>query len=410
MNFKKNYIIICFLLLTTMLFDCTEPFNAVTETFEDALVIEATITDELKTQEIKLSRTIALEEGSEPNYVTSAQVSIEGSNSMVYNFEHTAYGVYESAEQFQAQLGVSYKLKIALNGRQYSSSTQVLPSKVEIEKVYGELINIENGLGVQIFVDSEEAQGNANYFRYEYEETYQIIAKNHFPFDLVLDPEEWADDVQTGLFCSERPIWVRRPLNEKTCYLSDVSNDIFVTSINGVNESRVLKYPIRFIQADDHLLRDRYSILVKQFVQSADANNFYKILKEFGDDESLLIENQPGFVQGNIFSEVNENEKVIGFFDVSSMSSKRIFFNYKDFEIERKPSYLFECDEFRDYNFGAIGPPFTEHDERGFLFRLLKDHGYKFFGQDMCVVFIVKAECGNCTSFASGEKPLFWED
>ncbi len=405
MNLKRLNII-AFLLL---LFNCTEPFTVVTENFEDVLVVEATITDELKTQEIKLSRTIALEEGSEPNYVTSAQVSIEGSNSMVYNFEHTAYGVYESVIPFQAEQGVSYQLKIVVNGKKYNSTIQILPPKVEIEQVYAELIEIEKGVGVQVFVDSETTPQNANYFRYEYEETYQIIARNYFPLDLRLEPEDWASDADAGFLCSKLPVWVLRPQNERICYLDDVSNDIFITSINGVNESRVLKYPIRFIKADDHLIRDRYSILVKQFVQSADANNFYRILKELGDDESLLIDNQPGFVQGNIFYEENKNEKVIGFFEVSSMSTKRLFFDYKDFEIERKPRYPFEC-EIREFNFLATGPPSSEQDERASLYNLLSNFGYKFYGQDMCNILITNKECGDCTSFASAEKPLFWED
>ncbi len=408
MNLKNSYAItISMLLVIILCFGCIEPFIAVTETFEDVLVIEATITDELKVQEIKVSRTYGLENGVEPNYVSNAVVSVEENNSITYNFKHTAYGVYESVEPFQAQEGMAYVLKVSTaNGRNYSSTAEILSPKVEIEKVYGELIDIEEGTGVQIFVDSESIQNDANYFRYEYEETYQIIANRYFPFDLSLTPEDWPEFGGEGLNCQVRPVWVRRPLNEKTCYLSDVSNDILLTNINRVNESRVLKYPIRFIREDDHLLRDRYSILVKQFVQSADANNFYRILKKLGDDESLLIDNQPGFVQGNIFSEEDKNEKVIGFFDVSPVSSKRIFFDYKDFEIENKPKYLFECEE-REYNFAVTG---GLGNERAILFNLFSNFGYKLSYIDRCTVVVINKECGNCTSFASGEKPTFWED
>lgn len=406
MNLKRIHINIIFILIGIVYLQCTEPFSPVTESFEDALVVEATITDELKTQVIRLSRTYKLEESAGLNYVTNANITLNGSDGSVSNFNHVGDGVYNSANVFRAEQGVSYNLTIVdSNGKRYTSSQEILPPKVEIETVYAELITREGVPGVQVFVDSEQTPDNASYFRYEYEEGYKIVAAKYNSNDVDLD--NWKDE-GTNLFCIGDIQFIPRPEEQKTCYLERDSNEIIVTSLNGLSETKITQYPIRFISVDDYVLRDRYSILVKQFVQSADANNFYKILKELGEDGSLFIENQPGFVRGNIFSEENRDEKVIGFFDVSSMSTKRIFFDYQDFDIPR-PAYLYDC-EIETFNYAATGPPVTTVDERGNLFRLLSSGRYKYLLQDECQVLIVPLQCGDCSSFASSIKPSYWED
>ena len=78
------------------------------------------------------------------------------------------------------------------------------------------------------------------------------------------------------------------------------------------------------------MIRNRYSILVKQYVQSLAAHTYYETLKEISDNGSILSQTQPGFFRGNISSVDNPREKVIGFFEVSSYSEKRIFFNFSD--------------------------------------------------------------------------------
>ncbi|WP_187388298.1 DUF4249 domain-containing protein [Seonamhaeicola marinus] len=403
---KRIYIKIVFCLIGLACLECTEPFTAVTETFEDVLVVEATITDELKTQEIRLSRTYRLEESGGLNFESGANIVLNGSDGSIHNFEHTESGIYHSVNPFQAVQNVVYNLSITdSSGKKYITSEESLPPSVDIDNVYTELITREGTTGVQVFVDSEETPEDANYFRYEYEEAYKIVALYYNSNDVVL--ENWKEE-GTSMFCFEDLEFVPRPEEQKTCYVERNSKDIIVTSINGLSESKISQFPVRFISAQDYVLRDRYSILVKQFVQSANANNFYKILKELGDDGSLFIENQPGFVRGNIFSEENENEKVIGFFDVSSMSSKRIFFDYQEFDINR-PKYLYDC-EVDALNYAATGPPISVDDERNILFRRLSSGNYKFHGQDECTVFVVPLQCGDCSSFASSNKPSYWED
>lgn len=381
-------------LASLCLFSCTEPFALVTESFEDVLVVEATITDEMKYQEINVSRTYLLED-SIPVLESNANVNIEDSNQNTYNFIHIEGSLYRSTVPFQALEGVSYKLLITTNdGKRYESKQEVLPAKAEIENLYAELVDVNGETGVQVLVDSNENLGEAKYFRYKYEETYKIVAPLYSPFDA---------SVSGGITGGTINI-VPKSQEEKICFSSNYSNKIILTSVNSLSENKVSRFPIRFIPTDASILRERYSILVTQYVQSVEANNFYNIFKELASDEGLLVDNQPGFIQGNIFSLQNSTEKVIGYFDISSVSSKRIYFNYADFNISYPP-YFYDC-ELLTLDYDLTGP---DVNERILLLQLLSGE-YKFLTGNHPIYTIVNPECGSCTTFSSNIKPEFWED
>lgn len=383
-------------------FGCTEEFALVTETFEDVLVVEATITNELKIQQIRLSRTFPLE--GEPFFENKANVRVIDSNNNEYTFNDTSGGLYVSTTEFQAEQGVSYRLLITTSdGKEYSSIDEFLPESAEISNLYAELITSGGKRGIQVLVDSNDNLGNSNYFRYEYEETYQRIADYFFYYDLIISDASGIGTDQI-LYSIREEV---RPDNERVCYESRDSNEIIVTSTDGLIEQKVSKFPVRFISDDDIIIRDRYSILVKQYVQSADANNYYRILKDISSDESLLIDKQPGFIQGNVFSSQSIDEKVVGFFDVSSVSSERIFFTYSDFGIIEKPEYPFLCKDSETLSYNVP-------DDRPILYDLLVNKNYKYNGRadsnDDMEYVLVRPECGNCSSYASNIRPDFWED
>lgn len=374
---------------------CTEPFKLVTQSFQDALVVEATITNELKHQEIKLSRTYALESENQA-LETNANVRIEDSNNNLYNFHETQSGVYQSNDLFQAVEGVSYQLLISTtDGKKYSSSKEYLPTKVDIDKVYTELVTKDGEEGIQVLVDSKAGSGDANFFRYEYEEAYKIVTPAYSPYDMVFSNVTNDGTDYTINF-------VLKSVDGSVCYGTNNSTNIILTSSNSSTENKVLSFPLRFIPIDDAKIGNRYSILVKQYVQSAEAYNFYKVLRDLGTDASVLVDNQPGFVQGNMFSQHDPNEKVIGFFDVSSVTvSNRLYFNYEDFELD-PPPYFYDCN-YLDLNT-------VEPRSKFMLYDKVQYGGLKFYSENNGIYTIVSRNCGDCTAFASNIRPEFWED
>lgn len=394
---------------------CVEEIDFVepNETFESALVIEATITNELKQQEIILSRTYAFEEDG-PNPESGATVTIESSQG-VFSFTENESGIYLSDVPFSAQDNVDYKLRIVTNNdRVYTSRPTQLTQTLEIGDLYAVRENNDFGEnGMSIYVDSYDPTGNSKYYRYTYEETYKIIAPRWTPEEIILtDP----------LTCE---VWLQeRTQEEKVCYNTVPSLSINLITTSGLTEDRVTKHLIRFINSENFILTWRYSIKVKQFIQSLEAYTFYKTLDEFSGEGSLFSQTQPGFISGNIFSETNSEEKVIGFFDVSTVSDKRIFFNYEDYyPNEPQPNFPIYC-EPRSLD------QYTEAGGCGTLISgLILDEVAYWGGASYSIDTIalpsgeviidtttigpfnmVTRPCGDCTALGSNIVPDFWVD
>ena len=398
MNYRKLHLILIFIIgICTN--SCVTPFDIKTITFESALVVEATISNEIKYQEINLSRTFDLEEKG-PYTESNADIIIIDDLQNIYNFHETTLGKYVSNEEFGAVSNRDYQLKIITNeGKSYASQLTQLTNTSQIDKVYAE--KSEDGKGVNIFVDSYNPNGNSRYYRYVYEETFKIIASKWSYRDLVL--------------VSKYPVifdFVPRDENKRNCYNTIYSKGIIQTETNNLIDDKVTKFPVRYINNDNYIISHRYSMLLKQYVQSQEAYTFYKTLEDLSGSESLLSQNQPGFVSGNIFSEDNSNEKVIGFFEVSSVSTKRIFFSPKelDLTVPYPRPYPVPC----HLTAPQLNPRYElsifDYLESGrFLFYARNGPGAPPLDPPSGGPYIMtESACGDCTEIGTNITPDFW--
>lgn len=396
----KNYI---YLIAVLLLAGCTEPYKLQTNTFEEALVVEATITNELKKQEIKITKTYRLEEDG-PQAVAGADVSVTDDNGNSYDFEAAENGMYVSTQEFQAAPNTNYHLNIVTSdGKSYSSSTEKLTTVSPITNVSALSKTVNGVAGVQIGASSFDPTSQSQYYRYTYEETYKVIAPYYSEFTAAVN-----QDSDPALTIDDEIVLVPRTGESKTCYSSAVSDKILVTSTNDLSEDRVADFPVRFIEKQDPILRNRYSILVTQYVQSLAAYTFYKTLSGIsGSGGSILSQNQPGFFSGNIHSDENPDEKVIGFFEVSSVSKMRIFLNFADiFPGQTLPGYFQDC-ELIAYNQAQ----FDEWDPEGKVLRSEIINGrLLYFSREGDIYYMVVPACGDCTEISSNVIPPFWID
>lgn len=405
MNNKLTYRILFLLFTTFFISSCTEQYVLQTNTFEDALVVEATITNELKKQEIKITRTYRLEE--EDNTIEAgANVRVTDNDNNQYAFE-LKDSIYVSKTAFQAVPGKKYRLEITTKeGKSYFSSSETLPTVNEIQNVNASVQTVDNQRGVQITVNSFDPKNTSKYYRYEYEETYKIIAPLwNQDKTILLPPLPGNNHKEIGV--------VPRDSETKICYSTAKSKDILIASTNVLNEDR-MAYPIRFISNQNYIISHRYSILAKQYVLNLESYTFYKTLKKMSGSDNILSQNQPGFFYGNIRSSDNPNEKVIGFFDVSSVSSKRIFFNYTDlFPGEPLPPYINNCDiKMLTFCFESTNP-----DCKGGILlstiesnQLVYRNSYQYSNPTYTTYEMVSPPCGDCTSFSSNVVPPFWTE
>ncbi len=383
-----SWVLILFL---TMVSSCIEPFEGAVNSFEDVLVVNATITNEIKKQEVSLTRSFRFEEEVAPAEV-NAEVVIRTEDGDQYIFEEVSPGKYESIIPFAAEINKEYSLTILTEGgSSYESSTMQLPvQETNIDDLYAERITNDDGIeGVGIFVDSFDATSNSNYYRHEYIETFKIIAPFWSPFDIVVTGEG-VSTFSTAIILRER--------EERTCYGSAPSKNIQVASTLALSEDRLTKYNVRFIEADNYILTHRYSVLVRQYVQSPAAFSYYETLRGLSQTSgNVFSEDQPGFLAGNIRSIENPRENVAGLFEVAAVDEKRIFFDYEDFfPNEAPPPYISDCIPFSPSTEGGLG----ERD----LLNLIYDDAVRYYAPGL----VVTNRCGDCTTLGSNVIPDFW--
>lgn len=384
--YKKTLILFASLLLITA---CVVEVPIESKGFEQALVVEGTVTNEFKQHLIKLSQVFAIDTIG-PNPLSGATVKVIGASE--YIFEETTPGNYISIDSFAAKPGINYQLFILVNGEEYESKPLQLPETSSIGQLTSNRINYRGNDGVAITLNNQASTGAAKYYRYEFTETFKFNS-NYFKANKIV--------IEDG-----EALEVPKLKEEYTCYRTDESQKILLASTNSLSEDSVNDLLITFIDAKDPKLSLRYSVLVKQYVISSEAYNYYEILKELSGSDNIFSQSQPGFFAGNIYNSNNVDEKVIGFFNISSVSTKRTYFNYDDF---------YDPESLRP-RFVPVAACEVTFPSLNVLIEQVKNDQVRWFGSPIIPnlpggsYFVVARRCVDCTVFGSNEKPEFWED
>lgn len=385
-------------LIFLLIISCIEPFETTELTFENILVIEGRITNEDKLHTIKLSRTFPVD-GTENEKEKGAKVTILEDFNIVYTFSEKKEGVYISDIVFSAKPDKVYTLNIETqDGKKYISNEEKLTEVAQIEDVNFEVIKKEfeeeNTLNITINSSSE----NANYFLFEYEETYKIVSRYWGPLKL-------DNSVSPPVV-----VLKNNPEDGRVCYNTIYSNSILQTETSSLSKNEIVDFKIRNISPTDFILRDRYSILVKQYVQTLDSYSYYKTLDKFSSSENVFSQNQVSFIQGNIFSQTDSNEKVIGYFEVNSVSNKRLFLNNEDIITDTFSDFPENCEIKLFSRTNSEGIRLVENALiNGYIFYKYGDTGF-ITDVTKYPVELVKKACGDCTLLGTSEKPNFWID
>ncbi|MCR9228382.1 MAG: DUF4249 domain-containing protein [Flavobacteriaceae bacterium] len=396
-----------------------------------ALVVEAVLTDQVITQKVYLSRSslrLDLETdtiynpyiplGSRPidlvDMETGATVRVMGDNGVEYQFTEADEGIYLSNEPFALDSGVGYTLDITTsNGTAYESDPLIVEGKSQLTNVYAERAISDTGEeGIAIYVDSRPQQGNTQFYRYTYEETYKVVAPYWLPVDFELTG--YDNSVFPPLFDLNI---VERQVQNQICYNTVPSTLIEQFSTARNPEREISKHMVRFIGKDNFIISERYSILVQQQVQSADAYSFYETLKSFSQSDNIFSQVQPGALYANVRRKDGANENVLGYVEAVGVSDQRLFFNFDDFfSDEEHPGFPFNCNPMTAKIYNEPPPPACPED---LLSRLDKEVVTYYGPYDESLVpnascpgpyIFVPRICGDCTLLGSNVEPDFWID
>ncbi|CAM1344644.1 DUF4249 domain-containing protein [Tenacibaculum amylolyticum] len=402
---KHIEVYILLIIISTTITSCVETFDFKTVSFNTNLVVRAVLTNELKQQTVELSRTIPID-STDLKPEKNAIVSITDDLGTIYNFQETNDGIYTSNIDFEAQPNRLYTLNIQTeNGNTYNSTSETLPPPSTIENIE---VNVEDNeidqiQEVVIKTNSSISGDKGKYYRYEYAETFKVKTPIWSPKKIVI-----LSDVLPYAF----------DLVDKTpevdgigfCYGTLNSKNILLTETVTLAQDQVVGFTVRKIPLNSYIVGRRYSILVKQYVINKSTFDFYTLLNTFSNPDDIFSQTQVGNIPSNITSNTNPIEdKVIGFFEVSSIATKRIFFNRSEVTSAPFLNYLFagNCVERPNpeivTSFGTS--PLLDYLKNGYIYQGAPDT--PIIPPNRPYALTIKP-CGDCTHIGPVKPPNFW--
>ena len=377
---------------------CTEPYAFENDSFEDILVVDGMLTNQVKRHQLKLGRSYAFGEQAIPEKGAQVRVVDQEGNAFVYREKEDF--IYEATQAFGAETGKEYHVEITTSsGENYRSRPMALPAQANIENITATAAtNDFDQEGIRIAIDAQSESNDARLYRLEYEETYKVIAPHWTPFDAVV--------VFEGYSTFETAV-IRREREERVCYALNTSNKITLRSTANQTLDRIDEEEVVFLSTQDPKLIHRYSVLVRLLVEQPETYDYYNTLKELSAQSvNFFSAVQPGYLTGNIFNSIDETEKVAGFFRVSAADEARIFVNLNDYYPNaEEPPYFNPCHFQAPV---ASGPRGNRSLLNSIYKGFLRFYDYNRGEMEGGAYIMVTANCGDCTVLGSNKKPDFW--
>ncbi len=225
-------------------------------------------------------------------------------------------GKYQTKPEYQGLIGKTYHLEVLLNnGNGYTSIPEKMVPVPEIQSGSFEKRAVEfateTSIGTisKVFfkIDFQDDPESVNYYRWRYRGTYQIFAP--------------LGDLPDTCVVSCEVCWETIPDCWATAFDFQFLN---VASDEGFSGKQVSAMEVYSTNVDRQF-NIGYSSLIEQHSLSERAFTYWSNLKnQIGNNGSIF--ETPNFqINGNIRSENDPEEFVIGYFGVSAVSSTRIF-------------------------------------------------------------------------------------
>ena len=345
--------------------------------YEEVLVVEGLITDQPEINTIKISKSQPIWKRQFPWPLTGCIVTISDNLGQNYKLKETStIGVYiTDPASFRGVVGREYTLHVKTTSESVNLSYESLPMKMipvpPIDSIYYEKkIFAQSALpveGCNIYLNTHDPSNNCRFYRWEYSETWEF----HIPFDF--------------------------PNN--VCWLSNNPAEILIKNASSLSDASINRLPVISITDPVDRLSVKYSILVNQFSLNEDEYFYWERIKNMANPAGGLYDIIPASIPNNIYCLEEPYKKVVGYFSVSAMTSKRLFI--KDNFTGANTIYV-RC--LSDTIFTTR--PDTIHGLGNdlWILKVLSNKvppGY---------IYTVDRGCVDCRSRGTNVKPVFWDN
>jgi|JI10StandDraft_1071094.scaffolds.fasta_scaffold00949_23 hypothetical protein len=304
---------------------CIDPYTHPEIAKSDPFLVVDGFINPMEISKITLSYTQSLNLGGStaPSFEIGAEVWVEDEQENKFSMTGDNQGNYYLApNSIDTSAPAAYRLKIKLtNQKEYESEFVPVLTSPDIDSVtWGLSNNQEVELKVSTHNDLTEEPG---YFRWTFDETWEYFSRYYsaMSYNSATGEVEFRQD------------------NINKCWQQGYSTNISIESTTRFEENKVSEFVIDRFKLNSEKFYSKYSALVKQQSLTEGAYSYWKQIKKTNQDLGTIFGPLPSEVIGNFQSLSDPEERVIGYFSISSIKTKRIFITTQELP---RPSQAYE--------------------------------------------------------------------
>ena len=306
-----------YLLVLVLFSGCIKPYEP--ELKDDSTqkyVVQGMISSVEGYQEINVSLTSAV---TQPQYIglNGCRVEILDDQNNTFTLDDYSNGNYKVwIEQAYLQPGRFYKTRIVTpDGEIIESAFEEMPFGPDIDDVYYEIEEQQTNnpniwdTGLQLYTNLVANDEDSKFYKWKLIETWEYHAAH---------PKEFYFDGQIQQISPP-------DFSQKYCWTTLEVGQIFTLSIKNLSNTTYNKYPLNFIANNTSRLGILYSLLIEQMALTENAYIYWDQLRQNSEQDGGLYTSQPLAIKGNLVNVKNPKKQVLGYFQASTLKTKRIF-------------------------------------------------------------------------------------
>jgi len=254
--------------------------------------------------------------------VSNCQVTIIDSQNnkfILAEFEKGVYKVWMGQESLV--VGLSYKVRVITpDGETLESEFDQMLGGPDVDDIYYEIENIPTNdpdishLGIRFLVDLKANNNESRYYRWKLTETWEYHSE--YPIEYYYDGQVQQVSPPDS---SQMVCWTTLPVRE-----------IFTLSTVNLSENSFDGFPLNFVENNTSRLAVLYSLWIEQISLSQNAFIYWDQLRQNSTQDGGLYSSQPIAIKGNMKNLSHDDKDVLGYFQASKVSTKRLFVNPVD--------------------------------------------------------------------------------
>ncbi|ARS36675.1 DUF4249 domain-containing protein [Pontibacter actiniarum] len=315
----KNILVLVLLLFTS----CIDPLDFRSSEQGEHLVVEGSFTNDPEQNYVRLSYSRPY---ADPytQFVLDAEVYVTSAEGEHYRFANDGDdGNYFPVQPLEAAgvVGHTYTLHIEVNGKAYESGPITLKKPVPIDSVRFEVDEQVYSFpgykerkvwpGYSVQVGYQDPADEKNFLRWTFSSQYEVSTQ---PRNAQPEPKD----------CCSR------------CFFNEVPRPFHTVDDRLTDGQQVTNQEVFFIPFERYL-GVKYKLDIYQYAISEEAYEFFRIMEEQKQGTGTVFDPPPAQVTGNLYNVNDEDEQVIGFFDVSGVSKRQVVIKKEDIKYPFMP-------------------------------------------------------------------------